>query len=68
MFRRLFNSINSVRYFSYKPIKRPSLNSPSNKAYVENKLKEYDIAKVLRSKIEATGPITGKKLIEITIN
>lgn len=60
MFRRVSFSINSIRNCSYKPIKRPTINSPSNKVYVERKLKEFDLAKVLRTNIQATGPITGK--------
>ena len=62
MFRRIFLSnllINNVRNYSYKPIKRPTINSPSNKAFVEKKLKDYDLAKALKSIIEATGPIPG---------
>ena len=52
-----------IRNFSYKPIKRPSPKSTSNSAFVENKLKEYDLAKVFRSKIETSGPITSKKVV-----
>lgn len=50
---------NFVRYCSYKPIKRVNLNSTPKKAYVEKKLKEFDLEKVLRSKIEVSGPLTG---------
>ena len=54
-----FIAKNFVRYCSYKPIKRVNLNSTPKKAYVEKKLKEFDLEKVLRSKIEVTGPMTG---------
>lgn len=66
MFSRVLrNSLanNLSRNYSYKPIKRPTLNSVTNKAFVEKKLKEYDLAKVLRSQIEVTGPITGNSMI-----
>lgn len=59
MFLRRIVVRNCVRYYSYKPIKRANLNELSNKAFVEKKLKEYDIAKVLRSQIEVSGPLTG---------
>lgn len=51
---------NYVRNYCYKPIKRPNLNSPSSKAFIEKKLKEFDLSKVLYSKIQASGPIPGK--------
>ncbi|XP_070492211.1 protein arginine methyltransferase NDUFAF7 homolog, mitochondrial [Chironomus tepperi] len=53
-----FIAKNFVRYCSYKPIKRVNLNSAPKKAYVEKKLKEFDLEKVLRSKIEVSGPMT----------
>lgn len=62
MFSRVFRSslvISLSRNYSYKPIKRPSLNTATSKAFVEQKLKEYDLEKVLKTQIEATGPITG---------
>lgn len=63
MFSRVLRSsiaFNLSRNYSYKPIKRPSINAATNKAFVEKKLKEYDLVKVLRSQIEVTGPITGE--------
>jgi hypothetical protein len=63
MFSRVLKSsiaINLARNYSYKAIKRPTINATTNKAFVEKKLKEYDLAKVLRSQIEISGPITGK--------
>lgn len=49
----------NVREYSYKPIKRPDFNSVRSKAFVENKMKEYNLAQILRARIELSGPITG---------
>lgn len=48
-----------MRNFSFKPIKRPDLTSSAGKAYIEKKLKDFNLKKTLRAKIEMSGPITG---------
>jgi hypothetical protein len=58
--KRLQLIVNHARYCSYKAVKRPSLNAVGNKAFVDKKMAEYDLPKILKSKIESTGPITGK--------
>ena len=47
-----------VREYSYKTIKRPDFNS--SKVYVEKKLQDFNLQRILRTKIEMSGPITGK--------
>lgn len=49
-----------VRYYSFKPIKRPDFTSKSSKAYIDNKMKEYNMPEMLRAKIKMCGPMTGK--------
>lgn len=65
-FSRVLNrsvAIQNARWFSYKAIKRPNLNSSANKAYVEKKMQEFDLAKSLKTKILLSGPITGNFFI-----
>lgn len=50
--------IGNARGFCYKPIKRPDFNSTSSKKFVEQKMKSFELNKVLRAKIDMTGPIT----------
>jgi hypothetical protein len=53
-------TVEYARCFSYKAIKRPSLSKTLNAEYVDRKMKEFDLPKLLRTKIQASGPITSK--------
>lgn len=50
----------SMRYYSFKAIKRPDHSSKSSKAYIDKKLKDFNMQQILRAKIEMSGPLTGK--------
>ena len=59
---------NNVREYSYKAIKRPDFTSKSSKAFVDKKLKDFNLPQILRARIEMAGPLTGenKNLMVIT--
>lgn len=50
----------NVRYFCYKPIKRPLLNVPAKSQFAAktNAEKDISLSKALKTKISAAGPIT----------
>lgn len=50
----------SVREYSFKAVKRPDFTSTSSKAFVEKKLRDFNLQQILRAKIEMSGPMTGK--------
>jgi hypothetical protein len=52
--------LNNVRDYSFKPIKRPDFTSKSSKAYVDKKLKDFNLPQILKARIEMSGPLTGK--------
>jgi hypothetical protein len=58
---RVVNGIklNNVRNYSYKAIKRPDFSSKSSKAFVDKKLKDFNLPEILRARIELSGPLTG---------
>lgn len=53
-------TINCCRDYSFKPIKRPDSSSKTSKAYVDKRLKEFNLQQILRTKIEISGPLTGE--------
>ncbi|KAG5681943.1 hypothetical protein PVAND_011344 [Polypedilum vanderplanki] len=57
-FSRNILSSQHIRCFCYKAIKRPNLNKAPDKEYIEKKMKEYDLPKLLQRKIQVSGPIT----------
>lgn len=60
------SSMRNVRECSYKPIKRPDFSATSKKVFVDKKLKEFDLQKILQAKIQMSGPITGEHYCEKT--
>ena len=60
-FSRVVNQlkISNVRGYSYKAIKRPDFSSKSSKAFVDKKLKDFNLPLILRARIEMAGPLTG---------
>lgn len=60
-FSKLFQYGQSLRYFSYKPIKRPSLSQlkdPNIKSAKDDTIKLPTLHEYLTTKIKALGPIT----------
>lgn len=52
--------LGNMRNYSFKPIKRPDFNSPASKAFVERKLKDFNLKQILQAKIKFSGPLTGE--------
>jgi hypothetical protein len=50
----------NVRDYSFKPIKRPDFSSTSSKAFIDKKLKDFNLSQILRARIEMAGPLTGE--------
>lgn len=52
--------LNNLRYFCYKPIKRPVLNKPAKSEFVAktNIEKSHTVLNVLQTRISSAGPIS----------
>lgn len=59
----------SLRHFSYKPIKRPTLNTPAKSQYEAkaNLEKNVSLSKVLKTRISAAGPISLAEYMKLVL-
>lgn len=60
IFNKNLNRLENVRYFCYKPIKRPTLNAPAKSQFAAkaNAERNVSLSNVLKTLITATGPIS----------
>lgn len=59
--------LGNVREYSFKTIKRPDFTSPASKAFIDKKLKDFNLKQILKARIELSGPLTGD-LLECCLN
>lgn len=60
IFEQSVKNLRNVRCFSYKPVKRPTLNAPAKSQFVSKTNAETDISliNILKTLISANGPIS----------